>query len=91
VDTSRLKRPADTVRRVHPLRRFVNDYQWVHTGIGIVGNLLFFVGSVLFLWESTKAMGVWLFIAGAGFMLVGAVGSAIVKLGPVQRHAGNGS
>ncbi len=62
------------------VRSFVRDYEWIHTLIGIFGNTTFFAGSVLFLWESTKPLGVWLFIVGAAGMLVGSVGSAIVQM-----------
>lgn len=61
------------------IRRLVRDYDWFHTGVGIAGNLLFFVGSVLFLFEPTKIVGIWLFILGSFGMLVGSVGRAIVK------------
>lgn len=60
------------------IRQLVSDYHWIHLGLGIVGNICFFVGSVFFLWEATKAAGVWLFIAGSFGMLIGSVGSAIV-------------
>lgn len=30
------------------LRTLVKDYPAIHTGVGIVGNLLFFAGSILF-------------------------------------------
>jgi hypothetical protein len=69
---------------MHPIQRFVRDYEWIHTGIGLVGNLLFLIGSVFFLWETTKAVGVWLFIFGAGFMLLGSIGRAVVDW---ERHA----
>lgn len=86
MDTSPLRPSAVRAGHLHPLQRLVHDYEWVHIAVGIMGNLLFLVGSVLFLWDSTKLTGVWLFIIGAGFMLVGAIGSAIVRLGPVQER-----
>lgn len=64
-------RPAK--RRHHPMQTLFEDYEWVHTGIGITGNALFFGGSILFLSESTKTIGVWTFIVGAFFMLIGSV------------------
>lgn len=67
----------------HPIansavERFVSNYEWIHTGLGLMGNLAFLVGSVLFLWESTKQAGIWLFIVGASGMLVGSIGRALV-------------
>ena len=34
------------------LHAFMKDYEWIHICLGLVGNLLFFVGSVFFLWDS---------------------------------------
>jgi hypothetical protein len=61
------------------LHVFVRDYQWIHLGLGLIGNLAFVVGSVFFLWPSTKQPALWLFIVGSCGMLVGSIGSAIVK------------
>lgn len=61
------------------LRTLFRDYDWVHTGLGLIGNTAFFVGSVLFLWESTKMVGVWLFVVGAAGMLLGSIGRAVVE------------
>jgi hypothetical protein len=57
---------------------FVNKYKWIHTIIGIIGNVCFVVGSIFFLFESVQTLGTWLFIIGSFGMLVGSVGSAIV-------------
>lgn len=50
--------------------------------LGLLGNLGFFVGSILFLpsLEQWKTIGVWLFIVGSFFMLVGALGQLLVSL-----------
>ena len=66
---------------MRPLRTIVDDYDWIHTGVGLLGNLLFVLGSVLFLWEATKQAGVWIFIAGSTCMFVGSAGDASIKLG----------
>jgi hypothetical protein len=71
------------VPAVKPAQRFVRDYEWFHTAVGVLGNLMFFVGSVLFLWQSTQRTGVWLFIVGAGAMLLGSVGRGLVDY---ERH-----
>jgi hypothetical protein len=63
-----------------PLHVLIARYQWVHIFTGILGNGLFVVGSVLFLWRSSQTAGSWLFIVGSALMMVGAIGSAIVKL-----------
>ncbi len=63
------------------IRVLVHDYGWIHTGIGLVGNVLFFIGSIYFLpsFESWKVWGVWLFIAGAALMSVGSLGRLLVS------------
>ncbi len=71
------------------IRTLVQDFGWIHTGIGLVGNTTFFLGSIFFLptfkkWEAVgmewQTVGVWLFIVGAFFMLVGAVGTLLVGI-----------
>lgn len=69
-----------------PLRKFlkvlVHDYSWIHLSLGLVGNLTFLVGSVLFLPRFTayQTLGVWLFIAGAALMSVGSIGRLLVDI-----------
>jgi len=57
---------------------FVSKYKWIHTIIGIIGNVCFFVGSIFFLFETLQTAGTWLFIFGSLGMLIGSIGSAIV-------------
>lgn len=57
----------------------VREYQWIHIGLGLLGNTCFVLGSVFFLHESLKLPGTWLFVVGSLGMLVGSVGSAIVR------------
>ena len=72
---------------MHALSLILKRFEWVHTGLGIFGNTLFFVGSVFFLYEPLKTEGTWLFIVGSGLMLVGSLGSGIVKIWQVEnRH-----
>lgn len=64
------------------LQTIVRDYQYIHLGIGILGNGAFLVGSVLFFerfseWHHTA---VWLFVVGAAGMLIGALGKAAKEL-----------
>ncbi|MFP5309938.1 MAG: YrhK family protein [Actinomycetes bacterium] len=67
------------------LEELVQEYEWVHTALGILGNVAFLAGSALFLSDATKTAGVWLFIAGSAGMLVGSVGQALVRR--VRRRA----
>lgn len=71
----------------HPLKRLVQDFGWIHLSIGLFGNACFFAGSILFLerFESVRDVGVWLFIVGSLFMLVGAVGRLLVSIWEEER------
>ncbi|MDS0294369.1 YrhK family protein [Halogeometricum luteum] len=61
------------------LKTLFHDYEWVHLGLGLIGNVLFFVGSVFFLYEPLKRLGIYAFIVGSFLMLVGSVGQAVVR------------
>ncbi len=74
------------------IRTLVQEFGWIHTGLGLFGNFTFLAGSVLFLpaFEHLKSFGVWLFILGAIFMLVGALGDLLVKIYEARaRQAGS--
>ena len=63
------------------LRKIVSEYGWIHSGIGLIGNLAFIMGSTLFLpqFEPWRTTGVHLFIIGSSLMLVRALGDLLVK------------
>ncbi len=71
-----------TVRSVE--RRWIGtalrDFPWVHLGLGLMGNTLFVVGSVLFFWESVMTLAIWLFVLGSLGMLLGSVGELLVRV-----------
>tara|TARA_Y100000766_G_C18427068_1_gene374901 strand:+ start:114 stop:368 length:255 start_codon:yes stop_codon:yes gene_type:complete len=81
-----------------PLKTLVQEYGWIHTGLGLLGNVAFFVGSVVFLpslekWEAVgvewQTVGVWLFIFGSFFMLVGTAGNLLVKVYEAREKKGS--
>lgn len=59
---------------------WAETFHWVHTWLGLVGNIAFLVGSVFFLFESLKLAGIWLFIVGALGMLLGSIGDAVARV-----------
>ncbi|MEQ8349577.1 MAG: YrhK family protein [Sneathiellaceae bacterium] len=63
------------------LHTLVHRYEAVHTALGILGNLLFVIGSVLFFepFEDLRTLGVSLFVAGSCLMLVGALGAGLKR------------
>ncbi len=64
------------------IHRFLQEYEWVHISIGVIGNATFFVGSILFMpqYHPWMTIGVWLFITGSLLMLVGALGSGLKRI-----------
>lgn len=57
----------------------VRDYAWIHTIIGLLGNVAFVTGSVLFLMQQQQ-QGILFFIAGSLGMLIGNLGNAVVMM-----------
>ncbi len=55
---------------------FVRSFPYVHQGVGLFGNTLFVVGSVLFLLQQ-QGVGVWFFLTGSIGMFVGSLGDVI--------------
>ncbi len=60
----------------------------VHLAVGVVGNVIFFVGSVLFIWSWAEQIAIWLFIVGSFGMMLGAIGQAAYIR---ERHRLNGA
>lgn len=58
----------------------LREFPWVHLGLGLVGNTLFVIGSVMFFWASVKTLAIWLFVFGSLGMLLGSVGELLVRL-----------
>ncbi|MGF1553998.1 MAG: YrhK family protein [Paracoccaceae bacterium] len=75
----------------NPVRTLVLDFGWIHTGLGNLGNIAFFVGSIFFLpsLEEYKLAGVWLFIVGALFMMIGSMGNFAIKVFEAREGASN--
>lgn len=67
---------------MRPLWLVFQEYSWIHMGIGLIGNVLFFTGSILFLpaLEPYKPIGVGCFIIGSFLMLIGAIGRFVVDI-----------
>lgn len=60
---------------------WINKFGWLHQGLGLVGALSFFVGSVFFLWKDPLQLyGIWLFIIGSFGMLIGNIGTFLLSL-----------
>jgi len=81
---------------LNSIKTAVQEFGWIHTGIGLCGNVLFLLGSIAFLpsltlvqmpWGAVvewQTVGVWLFITGAALMAVGSLGSLLVQVYEAQ-------
>ncbi len=63
----------------------VEEFPWVHLGLGLLGNAMFFVGSIFFFYEGLKTLGIWLFVIGSFGMLVASVGEFLIRI-EKKRH-----
>ncbi len=68
------------------IRAVIRHYQAIHLAIGILGNVTFLAGSLLFLHQA-QPWASYLFIAGSVGMLLGNLGSALVQLERTGRAA----
>ncbi|HEX7047778.1 MAG TPA: YrhK family protein [Gammaproteobacteria bacterium] len=59
------------------LEKFVREYGWIHFGIGLIGNILFVVGSAYFMFYGNKEAGMLAFFAGSVGLLLGKIGEAV--------------
>ena len=58
---------------------FVRNFPWFHRWMGLVGNALFVIGSVFFLYERLVMPGTWIFVGASCGMLVDSVGEKILR------------
>ena len=59
------------------VRTFVHDFPWFHRWIGMVGNALFVIGSVFFLFDRLVIPGTWIFVGASVGLLTDSVGEKL--------------
>lgn len=64
-----VEKPKGT-RRNKTRKRFFDRYEWWFVVLGLIGNALFFLGSVCFFFKQLETVAISLFVAGSCFMLV---------------------
>lgn len=69
--------------------RFLREFPWLHLSIGVLGNLLFVIGSFFFLSEDLMIAGTWLFIIGSLGMFLGVCGEVVVRYDTHRRTGKN--
>jgi predicted permease len=62
------------------LSEFMSDFPLLHLGLGLVGNISFVAGSIMFFYDSLKMPAIWLFTIGSSGMLIGSLGQLFVKI-----------
>ena len=64
------------------MKTLIRDYPYIHLGLGLIGNTMFLIGSVLFFkrFDDFYNLAVWLFVMGSAGMLIGAIGKAITDI-----------
>jgi hypothetical protein len=63
-------------RRRRALGMFVRRFPELHLGVGLVGNGVFLVGTVLFMTQR-QDIGIWFFLVGSSGMFLGALGEVL--------------
>lgn len=64
-----------------------HDFPWFHRWMGLVGNALFVIGSVFFVFESLVMPGTWIFVGASFGMFVDSVGEKLVRREDERRRA----
>lgn len=63
--------------RAAAVSTFVHDFPWFHRWMGLVGNALFVIGSVFFLFDRLAIPGTWIFVGASAGMLADSVGEKL--------------
>jgi hypothetical protein len=59
------------------LTLFIRKYEWIYLFIGMMGNVFFLIGTVLYLMDSSVTG--WFFLIGTIGMLINSIGSFLYK------------
>lgn len=70
-----------------PLSLLAHDFPWFHRWIGLIGNTLFVLGSICFLFPGLMIPGTWVFIAASAGMMIDSIGEKLVRRESERRGA----
>lgn len=73
---------------VAAIRKLIYDFPWFHRWVGAVGNTLFFIGSVFFLFEELLMPATWIFIIGSFGMMLDSFGEKLYRYEETRDSAG---
>lgn len=80
MNMSNQKNGNSNIKKHSRLSEFLSDFPWIHLGIGIIGNISFVAGSIMFFYDSLKTPALWLFTIGSSGMLIASLGQLFVKI-----------
>jgi hypothetical protein len=67
-------------QELHKQRKnFFDKHEWWFVVLGLLGNSMFFIGSVCFLYKSLETIAIGFFIFGSGLMLVSSSAESLAE------------
>jgi hypothetical protein len=67
-------------QKIHKQRKnFFDKHEWWFVVLGLLGNSMFFIGSVCFLYKSLETIAIGFFIFGSGLMLVSSSAESLAE------------
>jgi hypothetical protein len=60
-------------------KKFFDKHEWWFVALGLLGNTMFFVGSICFLFKSLEIVSIGFFIFGSGLMLVSSSAESLAE------------
>jgi hypothetical protein len=82
--------PAMATNLNQEQKNFFDKYEWWFVGLGLVGNSMFFVGSICFLFKQLETIAIGFFIFGSGLMLVSSSAESISEYSSNQLNQEEG-
>jgi hypothetical protein len=67
-------------KKHHELRKnFFDHHEWWFVALGLIGNMMFFIGSICFLFKPLETTAIGFFIFGSGLMLVSSSAESLAE------------
>jgi hypothetical protein len=67
-------------KKHHELQKsFFDKHEWWFVALGLIGNIMFFIGSICFLFKPLETTAIGFFIFGSGLMLVSSSAESLAE------------
>jgi hypothetical protein len=67
-------------KKHHELKKnFFDRQEWWFVALGLIGNTMFFIGSICFLYKQLETIAIGFFIFGSGLMLISSSAESIAE------------